>query len=246
MSIDKQGWLSWALKVPGPGSKTYAGVLDYEGLAEHSMEGTYLGSLGELMNLLRQASWHFSNCLNGDFFQHYPITAKCWASGNQTANSRYLACESEGRAGALLNSKQVANLLRLKADLDAYSGKPLQRKEPRTLWEHRELAQKWSPNAGPTACPSGRYEPFYAALNKSQEKPVVSQEEFDLMKARMTTMESALTGATTDTVAAMNEHMKKGYRSVLDRINTLETTGSASSGNAITGTFVGTITKAKG
>lgn len=247
MTIDKQGWIDWAIKRPGPGSKVYAEKNQSLGLVLHSVEGWLAGAFGELDNPNRQASWMFTNALDGKFYQHYPVTASCWASGNKPANTTYWSVESEGIAGTPLNDVQVLNMLLLCEEFETYTNKKATRSQPaRTLFEHREVAVAYFPNAGPTACPSGRYEPFYAALSKPQEKTVVSQEEFDLMKARMTTMESALTGADKDTVAAMNAHMKKGLRPILDRINTLETTGPASSGNAVTGTFVGTITKAKG
>jgi hypothetical protein len=171
MSIDKDGWLDWAVKRPGPPNKVYAEKNEGLGLALHSVEGWLSGAFGELDNPNRQASWHFTNSISGVLYQHYPVAASCWASGSEQANTRYWAVESEGVKGTPLNPRQVSVMMRLSAEFEVYGahGFPAQREEPRTLWEHNELATKWSPNAGPTACPSDRYDTFYAELEKEKE-----------------------------------------------------------------------------
>ena len=64
MTISKDGWFDWAERVPGPANKLYADINTGAGIACHSMEGWYAGSLAELMKPERGASWMFSNCIN--------------------------------------------------------------------------------------------------------------------------------------------------------------------------------------
>lgn len=254
MTIDKQGWLDWATKRPGPGSKVYTEKNQSLGLALHSTEGWLTGAFGELDNPSRSASWTFTNALDGKFYQHYPVTASCWASGSKQANTMYWAVESEGIAGTPLNTAQVMNMLLLCEEFETYTNKKATRdKATRTLFQHKEVATAYFPNAGPTACPSERYEPFFIALAKPKEDSPMTTEEkaaLNLALARLTTIESALTGADKDTVAAMSAHMKKGLRPVLDRINTLETTPAGSSAgipeHIHTGSATGPVIRAKG
>ncbi len=182
----KDGWLSWAERVHGPANKVYAQPNAGEGLALHSAEGWYAGMLGELMKPERQASWMFSNLLDGRFIQHYPITASTWASGNVAANTRLWSVESEGVAGTPLNALQVANMMRLGEEWEEHTGLKLVRNPDRsigTLWEHGQCWNWSQPNAGPTACPSNRYLPFYEAW-ENREEDEVTKEEFDAFKAK--------------------------------------------------------------
>lgn len=156
------GFVDWAVKRPGPVNKLYGETSSMSGLVCHSMEGWLAGSLGELDKPDRQASWHFSNALDGTLYQHYPLQASVWASGNYKANTSLIAVESEGVAGTPLNAAQVATMLNLAQEIEAYRGYKLVRQV--TLWEHNEVALWAEPNAGPTSCPSHRYDPFFAAL----------------------------------------------------------------------------------
>jgi hypothetical protein len=113
------------------------------------MEGSLTAALGELMNPARQASWTFSNPKSGKLLQHYPIESITWASGSVVANTRFLAIESEGVAGEVLNANQIQNVQDLMAALPLG---PWVRKV--NAWEHREMVQFGS---APTACPSNRY-----------------------------------------------------------------------------------------
>lgn len=160
------GIADWAVWRPGPPGKVFPAVNQMQGLVCHSAEGYNAGNFGELDKPERQASWHFTNSLDGTFYQHYPITASCWTSGNYEANTRYFAVESEGQASVdgPLNDAQVRNLMRLAADLVPVGVTLTRDPATRTLWEHNEVATRWSPNAGPTACPSHRYDPFFTAL----------------------------------------------------------------------------------
>lgn len=150
-------WISWAVRRPGPAQKVYTQRNQQLGLVLHSMEGRLEGSFRELDKPEREASWTFSNALDGTLYQHYPTTASCWASGNFEANTRFLAMESEGVAGTLLNEAQVATAQRLCEEL-GFTTRRI------NLWEHNEVATQWAPNGGGTACPSGRYAPLYAVL----------------------------------------------------------------------------------
>ncbi len=186
----KDGWLSWAERVHGPANKVYAQPNAGEGLALHSAEGWYAGMLGELMKPERQASWMFSNLLDGRFIQHYPITASTWASGNIAANTRLWAVESEGFAGTPLNASQVANMVRLGTEWEEHTGLKLVRNPDRnigTLWEHGEVWNWSQPNAGPTACPSNRYLPFYEAWEANTGENAMTPQEkadFELLASR--------------------------------------------------------------
>jgi len=170
------GWLDWAEHLPGPADKVYSKRNEGLGIVCHSMEGYgYYGIHGRMMNTSRnsdgtytayaQASWMFSNMVDGTFIQHYPVWASTWTSGNAAANTMLWGVESEGVAGKPLNEKQVSNMLRLTAEWEAYTGKRATRSLPlRNIWQHNEVWNWSTPNAGPTACPSGRYDPFFALL----------------------------------------------------------------------------------
>lgn len=157
-----QGWVDWAVRQDGPADKVYRQPNAGSGLVCHSMEGWLSGSLAELMKPERQASWHFSNSLSGVLYQHYPLLASCWASGNWVANTQYVAIESEGIAGTPLTEPQLQTFIRLAREL-GFTRRGVD------LFEHNEVATKWTPNAGPTACPSNRYDAAFAALEEEMD-----------------------------------------------------------------------------
>jgi len=184
------------------------------GLVAHSVEGSLAAAFGELMNPDRQASWHFTNAVNGEFYQHYPVTASCWASGNKTANTRFWAVESEGKAGTPLNAAQVSNMMGLCDEFESFTTLKAQRVEPRTIFEHREVATTWSPNAGPTACPSGRYDGFYIELDREEETGVTAAEVEAMIKesekrtdAKIARLNDALLTRMGIHVVSLNEDM---------------------------------------
>lgn len=172
------GWLDWAVREPGPADKVYSERNRGEGLVCHSMEGWGRGGIdGRMMSQERdadgrytpkaQASWMFSLMADGRLLQHYPVWSSTWTSGNREANTRLWAVEAEGVAGTPLNAAQVVAMVGLAVEWERYTGRRARRNpEGRTVWEHREVWSWSSPNAGPTACPSGRYAPFYAALDE--------------------------------------------------------------------------------
>lgn len=185
------GWVEGISRRPGPLNKLNAGVNDSLGIVCPSMEGGLERSLNEMAKPERQASWMFSNPKVGGLIQHYPVTARPWASGNSKANNTLWSVESEGRAGEPLNANQVANMMRLAGEFEAYTGVIATRATTgRTIHEHREVAQWVTPNAGPTACPSGRYEPFYEALASMEEEPAITDEQIrTIVREEMTRRE---------------------------------------------------------
>lgn len=188
--IDSDGWLDWTIRHPGPSAKLYPERNQMLGWACHSAEGWLAGILATLDNPNRAASWCFTNALDGMVYQHYPIWASCWASGNKKANTQLIGVESEGMAGTPLNEAQVANMVLLVREWEMATGRIPQRTEPRTIWEHNEVALWITPNAGPTACPSHRYDPFFAILEDEMADPRIDE------------LAKALTGMT-DTAAQL-------------------------------------------
>ncbi|GAB4338099.1 MAG: hypothetical protein Kow0010_26380 [Dehalococcoidia bacterium] len=169
------GWVTWAERREAPEDKVYSAANQGRGLALHSAEGSIAGAEARLRSSEREvdgrytryaaASWMFFLRAGGGLVQYYPVTASTWSSGNAAANTSLWAVEAEGLASETLTGGQVATLLRLVDEWEAHTGRSATRDEPcRTLWEHREVWDWATPNAGPTACPSGRYEPLYRAL----------------------------------------------------------------------------------
>ena len=181
MTIDAQGWLSWTQRMPGIRDKVYSQRNAGRGLVNHSIEGSVDGALSRFLSTAKNpdgsytsgaaASVMFINPKVGVLIQMYPVTASTWTSGNSIANTGLWAIENEGVAGQPINANQVQNLLRLAREWEAYTGKKATRDPagPRTLWEHNEVWNWASPNAGPTACPSGRIQPFYDALEEEDD-----------------------------------------------------------------------------
>lgn len=162
------GWLDWSSRRPGPAFKVYDTTNMGEGIVWHSMEGWLAGSFAELDKKERQASWMFSISKEGSLYQHYPITASCWASGNGLANTHWWSVELEGNYTMPISEVQQATALRL---IDEWAATRPEKVISRTgdlysqtMWEHREVDTLATPNAGETACPSERYQPLWAAL----------------------------------------------------------------------------------
>ncbi len=176
------GWLDWTKHVPGVADKVYSQANAGLGLALHSIEGIdrtdhipdrflsterwtnpTTGKVEYTPNAT--ASVMFVNPVEGPLIQMYPVTASTWTSGCRAANTSLWAVESEGFAGTPLNDGQVENMRRLAEEFTSRQGTRATRDPAaRTVWEHNEVWNWSSPNAGPTACPSGRYAPFYTSL----------------------------------------------------------------------------------
>jgi len=153
-------WLTWAIKAPGPPEKAGYGSVPVRRLDQilyivpHSAEGweAFL-KLGHRPG--EPASWTLSNCIDGDFYQHYPLEALTYTSGGLTQNRDGLACENEGKKGTPINAKQVANLRRLRTDVAALCPNLRAPLLGQGWREHGELTN------GFTSCPSGRIQPLY-------------------------------------------------------------------------------------
>lgn len=172
--ITPDGWVSWALRRPGPANKLYSATNGGHGIVWHSMEGWMAGSMRELDKPERQASWMFSIDLDGHLWQHYPITASCWASGNGLANTQWWSVELEGTRDMPINDMQQAAAVALINEWVALKGRDATRHGDlwsKTMWEHREVDTLATPNAGDTACPSERYAPLWAVLEGDMPDP---------------------------------------------------------------------------
>lgn len=172
----RDGWLDLAQKWPGPEFKVYDTVNGGYGIVWHSMEGWFGGSMAELAKPERQASWMFSIDFFGALWQHYPITASCWASGNGLANTQWWSVELEGLYTMPINDAQLATAQRLIAEWAAWRGASPTRTGDiwtKNMWEHREVDVLATPNAGETACPSERYARLWAALEDDMADPRV-------------------------------------------------------------------------
>lgn len=189
VTIDANGWIDWADHFPGPGNKVYELPNLGLGLVLHSVEGWYAGAIGELMKPERKASWQFTLKLDGTLVQHYPVTASCWASGNLTANVSFWSMELEGVQPTPINDAQMMTAEALFAEWEEWSGKKATRDEPnKTLWLHREVATRWEPNGGPTACPSERYALLWAALEDDMTPEQLAR--LDAIERRLDRMEA--------------------------------------------------------
>jgi len=162
--ITSDGWFDWAIRLPrNDGAKrTNDGINPVKGVFMHSAEG-YKTTLLRLATT-GPLSWHCSNMMDGEFYQHWPLTARCWHA--TAANDEYVGIENEGRFKdadgviheASLNAAQIANGKRALADLSAWKGWPLTRPtsptdKTHTCWEHNEVTRL---GGSGSECPSGR------------------------------------------------------------------------------------------
>ena len=178
------GWSTLATRHNGLTDKKYSTPNAGLGICCHSIEGSIAGALSRFDSTAKNASGSYTpaaaaSCmwLNpkvGRLIQCYPVTASTWTSGNRKANTELWAVESEGVAGERLNANQVANMLTLRDEFETHTGLGLGRGSSdgvfsRNLFQHSEVWNWESPNTGPTACPSGRYAPFFEALEDEME-----------------------------------------------------------------------------
>ncbi len=172
------GYIDWAVKHLGPSQKVYAKQNEGLGIVWHSMEGWLAGSFAELAKTDRSASWKFSISLDGTLYQHYPVTASEWASGNEWANTKFWSCELEGIYSMPINEAQIQTALKLIKEWEIYSGfKGIRTGDinSQSMHLHREVGTIVTPNAGPTACPSQRYDNLWLRLDK-ENTPMTNEE----------------------------------------------------------------------
>lgn len=246
MSISKDGWLVGAVVRHGIPDKVYSEPNKGLGFALHSIEGTIEGAIDRFLRtdktvdgrytVYAAASCMFINPKKGILIQMHPITASTWTSGSRSANTTLWAVESEGRVGEPLNANQVANMMYLVSEWEAHTGKRAVRDvEPfsmtKTIWEHNEVSDS------PTACPSGRYAPFYAALT-NREEDELTPEQAEFLKwapARLSALEHALIGKTGNEAKAALDKESSSGKTIVGRVAGLETGGDSVARSNING-----------
>jgi hypothetical protein len=205
------GRVSWAEWVPNPNmnlesphNKVHPGVnAGKNGIACHSMEGWLRGAkfipraFAPFPPATNDLSNMFTLAVDGSLYQHYPVTSKCWCSGNLEANSTTWSVEAEGTAISPLSISQRQTMLRLFGEWESHTGLKATRgdghevmwwayrlsPEDRTIWQHNEIAA--------TACPSGRYDEVFAEWEAQDD---MSHEHYEELKARIARLEGATVG----------------------------------------------------
>lgn len=212
MTIGTNGWIDWTAHQPGIADKVYTEPNSGEGIVGHSIEGSIAGALSRFMSTARvpgfparyaanaAASCMFLNPLVGTMIQMYPVSASTWTSGNRKANTTLWPVESEGKAGTPLNANQVGNMVRLAREWERLTGKELVRGV--SLLQHNEVWDWSTPNAGPTACPSDRYAPFFTtwANLKEEDRDMTENEVRALLRSLKDSGELA---STTDVLSCV-------------------------------------------
>lgn len=165
--MEMSQWHPRAIIYPGPARKQggygIPNIRISKGVVGHSAEGPLTALISVLDNLGRQASWHFSVPYNGEFIQHYPLSAMTWGAGGY-ANKRWANVEFEGRAGEPLTPAQVDAFIDIISWMDSVEdwGRFVLAKDTGTLHEHRWYM--------PTACPSNRI-PWQEIIRRLTIKP---------------------------------------------------------------------------
>lgn len=146
-----------AIYVPGAPSKVGYGdgkANAVRGVICHSEEGFDNYGREEVQDPAIALSWHFTVRQDGVVEQHYALNAVCWHGGNEPINESFVGVEHEGVTGQPLTAPQLAASVALVRWIAEQGGWAPQRHV--TLFEHNEVVQAYSPNAGPTSCPNGR------------------------------------------------------------------------------------------
>jgi len=158
MTLTADGWFDFAIRDPGPLSKTSGGRNRIRGVVPHSAEG-YWPHLQELLHdEARRASWFASNLKDGRLFQHYPVYTQTWTSGCAFLNNDFPAWENEGVAGEPLTAAQFDNNVKIIGGLSALGGwsprRPTDAQDlTATCYEHNESTRFGGKF---TVCPSNR------------------------------------------------------------------------------------------
>ena len=162
-------WMPEAIKKPGHPDKVGYDELGFgnkgpkRGTVVHSAEGWRTELLRLVKDINRRASWHFSVLTDGTIWQHYPIDAHCWHSGDTDddggvrGNLELGGVEEEGLAGTPLTTEQnesTARIIIFNANYfnrdDIYTRYPIMPTGGWTLAEHNQISNTY------TACPSDR------------------------------------------------------------------------------------------
>ena len=187
--IGSDGYVDWAVRIPGVPEKVYSAPNRMLGLIGHSIVGQESdfedGVPNRFLSLDREADGRFTrnaaaSCVfvlrkSGVLIQMYPVTASTWTSGGPEANTSYVPIELEGgligNESEPMTDAQLASMLRLVADFEAFRGVKIVRGV--TFREHGELARELGYDA--TACPSSRYQRLYEALEDDMADPVTQE-----------------------------------------------------------------------
>lgn len=194
------GYFTFATRRPGPSSKVWPDANHESGWVCHSMEGWW--ATNDTLDDPERGSWHGTLLTaknGGGLIQHYATAASPWASGSREANKRFNAWELEGVAGTPMDSAQLATAIRMYRAWRAAGHEPLTRGQ--NLFDHNEVATRWEPNAGPTACPSNRWAPFYAWLASDEntvDRPAAGVADVEELRAQIAGMQELLTDARAD------------------------------------------------
>lgn len=209
ITIGRVSWATWVpnpnMNLESPHNKVHPGINKGEnGIACHSMEGWLRGSnfipraFAPFPPVSNDLSNMFTLAVDGSLYQHYPITSKCWCSGNMEANSTTWSVEAEGTAISPLSIAQRNSMQRLFKEWEDHTGRKATRgdghevmwwayrlsPEDRTIWQHNEIAA--------TACPSGRYDETFAEWAEQEEG--MSQTQYEELKDRIANVEAIMVG----------------------------------------------------
>lgn len=145
MGFTTDGWLEGVQRVYPPAWKVNGWTNLGSGITCHSAEGYEHG----LLSQLAVYSWTFTALKDGRRWQHYPITAQCWHSGNAYGNNNLVSIEFEGVAGQALTEAQIESAVYFIREVSTHRGWiPVRNPTFHNLYEHNELSG--------TSCPSGR------------------------------------------------------------------------------------------
>lgn len=224
--IDDSGWFDWMERRPGPPDKVYSGDNSVKIWLPHSAVGWYNGWASRLFSNARTgtcrhggvhmpqggdytayaaASVHGWVELNGVCYQHYPIFAKCWASGSAWPNSNGISFEHAGGApGNFMQPftpEQTAADIRMTDDIQEWHERtetglwknPHRPVSPSVgvedkdaqCYEHNECT-RWG--SAPTACPSERlryaWSRIVTALNQEEDE-MAADERLDAIYRKL-------------------------------------------------------------
>lgn len=188
------GFVSWATRRPGIPDKVYSERNRGLGFIGHSIVGRERPDQDGIPDRFlstakddagRYTAYAAASCmfilrLSGELIQMYPVWVSTWTSGGREANTSYWAIEAEGGDVPYdepLNAAQVATLLRLCDEFEAYTGRKVVRGS--TFREHGEVAMQFGYDA--TACPSNRYRTFYAAMEAREKEDEMTDDERELL-----------------------------------------------------------------
>lgn len=182
----RDGWIDWAMRMPGIPDKVYSEPNRGLGLIGHSIVGSFEAAMGRFLSTQRGPDGRYTDyaaasCMfiarkTGELIQMYPVTASTWTSGGREANTAYWAIEAEGgppgNESEPLTDAQVGTLLGLCREFEAHTGRQVV--PGATFREHGEVARQYGYRA--TACPSNRYQRLYAMLAAEEEDDMTPEQ----------------------------------------------------------------------